>query len=111
MFTYCPSICYIIRTISIPYIWSRGNDLDLYLGGAMSESQSGYWLYWLRFFYGFPQSLQENVNTLPRLGYDHFLPNPFQLISYYSFYNFTLYSLYTESVLKTPEKNKTKTCQ
>jgi hypothetical protein len=31
---------------------------------------------------GFPQSLQANAGTAPRLGHDHFRPHPFHFISH-----------------------------
>jgi hypothetical protein len=34
--------------------------------------------------HGFPQSLQENSERVPRLGYDQFLPNPFQFVIHLS---------------------------
>jgi hypothetical protein len=53
-------------------------------------------------FHSFPQSLQENSGTVPRLGYDHFLPSLFQLSTHSSFYEYheTVHNLGTYRVIK-----------
>jgi hypothetical protein len=56
---------------------------------------------------GFPQSPYANTEIIPRLVYDRFLPNPFQLIIYQSSYHFTLYIIEIGSPVKwtPPHKN------
>jgi hypothetical protein len=54
--------------------WSRGNALDLYLGGALFEYRPGRWQPWLRFAAIFLSPFRK----LP--DYNPFLPNPFHFI-------------------------------
>jgi hypothetical protein len=61
---------------------SSSNALDLYEGGAWFESWLGHLLSWLRFFMVFLSPSRWMLGIIPRLGYDNFLPNPFQFISH-----------------------------
>jgi hypothetical protein len=53
-----------------------------------------------RGFRCFPKSLQANIEIVPWLGQDRFLPNPFQLIIFLPLLHSMLYSLVTGNVFK-----------
>jgi hypothetical protein len=46
-------------------------------------------------FHGFSTNFSDHAGIVPRVGYDHFLPNPFQSTFYLMIYN-----LATDSTLK-----------
>lgn len=50
-----------------------GSTLDLYLGGALSESWFWHWLSWLRFCVVFFNSSWKNARMVLQLGHDYFL--------------------------------------
>jgi hypothetical protein len=47
-----------------------------------------------------PQSLQENVGIVARLGQDRVLPNPFHFLIHQSLYHSRLYRLNTDTIVK-----------
>jgi hypothetical protein len=67
----------------------------LYSGGPGFKSQYGDWL--TDVFRGFPQFLLANAGIVPsKLGYDRFLPNPFQFIIHLPPFHSTLCNLSSE---------------
>jgi hypothetical protein len=58
------------------------------------------------FFTVFPQSLQANVGTVPRLGHNHLFPNPFQYIIHQPPYHSRLYIPDIDSIIKYATGNK-----
>jgi hypothetical protein len=79
-----------------------GDAHDLYSGSVWFKSL----LSWQRFFCCFSQPLQSNDGIVPRIIYDRFLPNPFQIIIHMSSIHLILCSLATERVIKKPQINK-----
>ena len=59
--------------------WCNDNTLDVYLEYLPFKSLLEHQLPRLRFFGDFSQPYQMNS----RMGYDYFLPNPLQFMSYY----------------------------
>jgi hypothetical protein len=72
--------------------------LDLYSPSPRFEYRSGNRLSCLRFFVGFPQSLQANAGTVPEWGHDIFRPNPFRFITHLSSHHRTLCNQINERV-------------
>jgi hypothetical protein len=62
--------------------WRSSTDIYSHSEGDRFEFRPGHRLFWLRFLRGFPQSLQQNVGTVPQSGHDHFLPNTVQYTSH-----------------------------
>jgi hypothetical protein len=87
--------------------WSRGNALDLYLGGAPFESgrKTGY----PQVVPGFPRYLWANAGIVTQLSHDCFLPSPLPFTIHLSSYP-TQYSLDTERAAQITHGKNTEKC-
>jgi hypothetical protein len=83
---------------------SRGQMVNIpasYSGGPGFKSRPGDRLSWLRYFVVFLSSSKQMQGSTSKLGYDHFLPHPFQFIIHLSSYHSLQYSLsYWKNIIK-----------
>jgi hypothetical protein len=81
------TLFYFLTSCNYNASWCSSNGLYLYTRGSQFESRLRHPLLWLKFFVDFLLSLQAKAGIVPWLGYDYFVPNPFQFIIQKSSYH------------------------